>query len=87
MWRWCTACRGSTGPRCGPRISGAERRWRSLHAAKVHSTDLRGGAALVVAALGAEGVSQVSGLEHIRRGYEDLEGQLTALGAQVRLIH
>ena len=43
--------------------------------------------ALVVAALGAEGVSQVSGLEHIRRGYEDLEGQLTALGAQVRLIH
>ena len=41
----------------------------------------------MVAALGAEGVSQVSGLEHIRRGYEDLEGQLTALGAQVRLIH
>ncbi len=35
---------------------------RPLHAAKVHSTDLRGGAALVVAALGAEGVSQVSGL-------------------------
>ncbi len=28
VWRWCTACRGSTGPRCGPRISGAERRWR-----------------------------------------------------------
>ena len=43
--------------------------------------------ALPMAALGAEGVSQVSGLEHIRRGYEDLEGQLTALGAQVRLIH
>ena len=60
---------------------------RPLHAAQVHSTDLRGGAALVVAALGAEGVSQVSGLEHIRRGYEDLEGQLAALGAQVRLIH
>ena len=60
---------------------------RPLHAAMVHSTDLRGGAALVVAALVAEGVSQVSGLEHIRRGYEDLEGQLTALGAQVRLIH
>ena len=59
----------------------------STQPAKVHSTDLRGGAALVVAALGAEGVSQVSGLEHIRRGYEDLEGQLTALGAQVRLIH
>ena len=58
---------------------------RPLHAARVHSTDLRGGAALVVAALGAEGTSQVSGLEHIRRGYEDLEGQLAALGAEIRL--
>ena len=38
-----------------------------------------------LAALGAEGTSQVSGLEHIRRGYEDLEGQLAALGAEIRL--
>ena len=58
---------------------------RRLHAAQVHSTDLRGGAALVVAALGAEGTSQIGGLEHIRRGYEDLELQLAALGAEIRL--
>ena len=58
---------------------------KPLHGAGVHSTDLRGGAALVVAALAAEGVSRVDGLEHILRGYEDLEGQLTALGADVRL--
>ena len=35
-------------------------------------------------ALSAEGITQVSGLEHIRRGYEDLEGQLAALGASVQ---
>ena len=58
---------------------------RPLHGAQVRSTDLRGGAALVVAALAAEGVSQVSGLHHIRRGYEDLEGRLALLGADVRL--
>ena len=58
---------------------------KPLHGAGVHSTDLRGGAALVVAALAAEGVSRVDGLEHILRGYEDLEGQLSALGADVRL--
>lgn len=58
---------------------------KPLHGAKVHSTDLRGGAALVVAALSARGVSQVGGLEHILRGYENLEGQLAALGAEIRL--
>ena len=58
---------------------------RPLHGAQVRSTDLRGGAALVVAALAAEGVSQVSGLEHIRRGYEGLEVQLSALGGKIQL--
>ena len=58
---------------------------RPLHGAKVRSTDLRGGAALAVAALSAEGTTQVSGLEHIRRGYEGLEDQLSALGAEIRL--
>ena len=57
---------------------------RPLYGARVQSTDLRGGAALVVAALSAEGITQVSGLEHIRRGYEDLEGQLAALGASIQ---
>lgn len=55
-----------------------------LHGASVKSTDLRGGAALVVAALGAEGVTRVSGLRHIRRGYEELPRCLTALGARIQ---
>ena len=55
-----------------------------LHGAEVRSTDLRGGAALVVAALGAEGVSRVSGLSHIRRGYQGLDDGLAALGADIR---
>ena len=58
---------------------------RPLHGARVHSTDLRGGAALVVAALAADGTTQVSGLEHILRGYEGLEDNLAALGADICL--
>ena len=57
-----------------------------LHGASLRSTDLRGGAALVVAALSAEGVSQVSELRHIRRGYQSLDKNLRALGAEIRLI-
>ena len=57
-----------------------------LHGASVRSTDLRGGAALVVAALGAEGTTQVSGLHHIRRGYQELDKNLRALGADIREI-
>ena len=54
-----------------------------LHGAAVRSTDLRGGAALVVAGLGAEGVTTVSGLRHIRRGYDGLDRGLRALGARI----
>ena len=57
-----------------------------LHGAAVRAADLRGGAALVVAALGAEGTGQVSGLRHIRRGYEALDKNLRALGANIILI-
>ena len=59
---------------------------RPLHGQRVRSTDLRGGAALVVAALGARGTTQVTGLSHIRRGYENLEGILRELGADIRLL-
>ena len=55
-----------------------------LHGAAVRSTDLRGGAALVVAGLGAEGTTQVSGLRHVRRGYQALDRNLSALGAEIR---
>lgn len=54
-----------------------------LHAAQVYSTDLRGGAALVVAALSAEGTSRVGELQHIDRGYERLEQTLNRLGAEI----
>lgn len=54
-----------------------------LHAAALEAHDLRGGAALAVAALGAEGESTIYGLRHIRRGYADLAGDLTALNAKV----
>lgn len=55
-----------------------------LYGAAVRSTDLRGGAALVVAGLGAEGTTQVSELRHIRRGYQELDKNLRTLGADIR---
>lgn len=54
-----------------------------LQGAPVTSWDLRGGAALVIAALGAEGRTEVRGEEFIYRGYEDIVGNLNALGAKV----
>ena len=51
-----------------------------LSGARVTAGDLRGGAALVVAGLGAEGETVISGLGHIDRGYEDLPGALRGLG-------
>lgn len=59
---------------------------QSLHGAGVEAFDLRGGAALAVAALGAEGESTISGLRHIYRGYAHLAQDLTALGAKVETI-
>ncbi|MBO5783123.1 MAG: UDP-N-acetylglucosamine 1-carboxyvinyltransferase, partial [Clostridia bacterium] len=54
---------------------------KRLHGATVASEDLRGGAALTLAALSAEGKSQVLNLSHIDRGYDGLEQKLRALGA------
>ena len=56
----------------------------ALHGAAVQATDLRGGAALVIAALQAEGVTQVYNICHIHRGYADLAGDLHSLGARIR---
>ena len=60
-------------------VCGVER----LSGARLLSTDLRGGAALAVAALGAEGESILSGLKHVDRGYTDLALDLRTLGAKV----
>lgn len=53
-----------------------------LTGAQVTATDLRAGAAMIIAALGAEGESEISGLEHIDRGYERLIDKLHRLGAE-----
>lgn len=58
----------------------------ALHGAAVRSFDLRGGAALVVAALGAEGQSTITGLIHVDRGYQDLDVSLRGLGATIRRV-
>ena len=55
-----------------------------LHGGVVEAPDLRGGAALTLAALAAEGESRITGLGHIDRGYEALEEGLAALGADIR---
>ena len=57
-----------------------------LHGACVAAGDLRGGAALVIAALKAEGQSTVLNLSHVDRGYADFEGKLTALGAKIKRV-
>lgn len=56
----------------------------TLHGASLRCTDLRGGAALCIAALAAEGESRIGALRHIDRGYQDLCGDLAALGAEIR---
>lgn len=58
----------------------------SLRGATVQATDLRAGAALVLAGLVADGVTVVCGASHIERGYADLPGWLCALGGDVRRV-
>ncbi|WP_054951167.1 UDP-N-acetylglucosamine 1-carboxyvinyltransferase [Numidum massiliense] len=53
-----------------------------LQGARVKATDLRAGAALVIAGLMAQGVTEITSVEHIDRGYEHLEAKLQALGAE-----
>ena len=55
----------------------------SLSAAPVTATDLRGGAALILAALGAEGETHIADSGHIMRGYADLDAALRSLGADI----
>ena len=57
---------------------------RKLQGANVESTDLRGGAALVIAGLVAKGTTQVSKLEYLLRGYENLDEKLITLGANIK---
>jgi len=55
-----------------------------LSAAPVRAPDIRAGAALVIAALVADGITEVADVYHIDRGYEDFEHKLVSLGAEIR---
>lgn len=59
---------------------------KKLYSAPLCAKDLRGSAALVVAALAAEGTTEIDTTEYLERGYEDLEVVLTSMGASVRKI-
>src|SRR5699024_6273498 len=54
-----------------------------LQGAKVRASDLRAGASLIIAGLMAEGITEISGIEHIERGYENLTDKLANLGAKI----
>ena len=56
---------------------------KSLSGAPVNSADIRTGASLIVAALQAEGESQITGVDHIDRGYEDIVSSLDSIGAVI----
>ena len=58
---------------------------KKLVAADVTATDLRGGAAMCVAALAARDESKINNIEHILRGYENLDKKLSKLGANIRI--
>lgn len=57
-----------------------------LHGEEVTATDLRGGAAMVLAGLTAEGTTTINDVEHILRGYENIESKLKNVGAKIHII-
>ena len=57
-----------------------------LTGAPVHACDLRAGAAMVIAGLAAQGITEVDGIYHIERGYEDLVGKLAGVGAEIQVV-
>ena len=59
---------------------------KKLYGAPVYSTDLRAGAALVIAGIAAEGKTEVYNLEHIDRGYENIEEKFRKLGAKIERV-
>ena len=63
-------------------VSGVDR----LLGANVNAPDLRAGAALVIAALAADGISTISDIKYIQRGYEHFEEKLESLGAKIALV-
>lgn len=58
----------------------------SLYGAPVYATDLRAGAALVIAGIVAEGTTEIFNLKHIDRGYEKIEEKFSRLGAKIKRV-
>ena len=58
----------------------------TLRGASVYSTDLRAGAALIIAGIVAEGTTEIYNLEHIDRGYENIEEKFRNLGADIKRV-
>lgn len=58
-----------------------------LHGAPVRATDLRAGAALIIAGLAADGVTTINDPVYIDRGYENIEGRLSKIGAKVERVY
>ncbi|MBC8584651.1 UDP-N-acetylglucosamine 1-carboxyvinyltransferase [Youxingia wuxianensis] len=58
----------------------------SLTGAPVKATDLRGGAAVLIAAIGAKGTTEIEDIGHIERGYEDIVEKMTGLGARIKKV-
>lgn len=59
----------------------------SFYPANVRAVDLRAGAAMVIAALSADGATVIEDIYHIQRGYEDMVGKLRAVGADIKIIN
>jgi UDP-N-acetylglucosamine 1-carboxyvinyltransferase len=58
---------------------------RRLHGGWVHANDIRAGTGLIMAGMAADGVTRITGVEHIERGYEDVVGLFRSLGANISL--
>ena len=67
-------------------IIGLDRK-QLLRGVKMSSPDIRAGVALLIAALSAQGESEISNVEQIDRGYQDIEGRLKRLGAQIERVN
>lgn len=66
-------------------VIGHDHRLR-LHAGRMSSPDIRAGIALLIAAMSANGVSQIDRIEQIDRGYQNIDGRLNAIGANIQRI-
>ena len=66
-------------------VIGLDRKFQ-LRGIKMSSPDIRAGVSLLIAALSAQGVSEISNIDQIDRGYQDIEGRLKALGAHIERV-